>query len=86
MADVVGKAVTEALIMAKVMGEGVTEALVVAERHGRDRGGNSSCTAWPRYGPYLSEENQVHGDQVYCARWVKNLTELQTNIDLNELV
>ena len=39
MADVVGKAVTEALVMAKVVGEGVTGALVVAERHGRDRGG-----------------------------------------------
>ena len=51
LANVVGDAVTEALVMAKVVDESVTEALVVAERHGRDRGGNSSCTAWPRYGP-----------------------------------
>ena len=39
MADVVGDAVTEALVMAKVVGEGVTKALVVAARHGRGRGG-----------------------------------------------
>ena len=51
VADVVDESVTEALVMAKVVDESVTEALVVAERPGRDRGGNSSCTAWPRYGP-----------------------------------
>ena len=39
MADVVGDAVTEALVMAKVVGEGLTGALVVAEHHGRGRGG-----------------------------------------------
>ena len=51
VADVVDESVTEALVMAKVVDESVTEALVVAECHGRDRGGNSSCTTWPRYGP-----------------------------------
>ena len=45
LADVVDESVTEALVMAKVVDESVTEALVVAERRGRDRGGNSSCTA-----------------------------------------
>ena len=49
VADVVDESVTEALVMAKVVDESVTEALVVAERHRRDRGGNSSCTAWPRW-------------------------------------
>ena len=49
VADVVDESVTEALVMAKVVDESVTEAIVVAERHGRDRGGSSSCTAWPRW-------------------------------------
>ena len=45
VADGMYESVTEALVMAKVVDESVTEALVVAERRGRDRGGNSSCTA-----------------------------------------
>ena len=45
VADVVDESVTKALVMAKVVDESMTEALVVAER----RGGNSSCTAWPRW-------------------------------------
>ena len=45
VADVVVKPVTEALVMAKVVDESMNEALVVAESRGRDRGGNSSCTA-----------------------------------------
>ena len=49
VADDVDRSVTEALVMAKVVDESVTEALVVAKRHVRDRGGNSSCTAWPRW-------------------------------------
>ena len=49
VADVVDKIVTDALVMDKVVDESVTEALVVAKRHVRDRGGNSSCTAWPRW-------------------------------------
>ena len=49
VADDVDGSVTEALVMAKVVDESVTEELVVAKRHVRDRGGNSSCTAWPRW-------------------------------------
>ena len=51
MADVGGEDVNEGLVMAKVVGEGVTGALVVAERHGRDRGGNSSCNYLAIMGP-----------------------------------
>ena len=51
VADVVDESVTEALVMAKVVDESVTEALVVAERHGRDRGGNSSCNYLAMMGP-----------------------------------
>ena len=36
--------------------------------------------------PYLGEEDEVQGEQVYYAQWVKNLTGLQTNIKLYELV
>ena len=45
VSDVVDESVTEALVMAKVVDESMNEALVVAESRGRDRGGNSSCTA-----------------------------------------
>ena len=48
-ADVVDESVTEALVMAKVVDESVTEAFVMDKRHGQDQGGNSSCTAWPRW-------------------------------------
>ena len=49
VADVVDESVTKALVMAEVVDESVSEALVVAEGHRRDRGRNSSCTAWPRW-------------------------------------
>ena len=68
VADVVDESVTEALVMAKVVDESVTEALVVAERHGRDRGGNSSCNclAMMGLGRAYRAYNQKNG---FCQLW-----------------